>query len=67
MKRVWVSRVVMFVANMEAEILRQSEQWQMKVFTRPGFVRGWRGESSVEGSSVVRRGEMMRGGGATSS
>ena len=35
-KRVWVSSVVRFVANIEALIFRQSEQWHTKVLSRPG-------------------------------
>ena len=29
------------MANIEAVILRQSVQWQMKVLIRPGRVVGW--------------------------
>jgi hypothetical protein len=44
--RVWVSREVKFVANIDAETFLQSEQWQTKVLTKPGAFngcRGWRG------------------------
>ena len=31
----------MLVANMEADTLRQSAQWQTKVLTSPGALRGY--------------------------
>jgi hypothetical protein len=40
-KRVCESSEVKLVANMEAETLRQSVQWQTKVPWRPGALRGW--------------------------
>lgn len=38
--RVCVSSVVRLVANIDAEMLRQSEQWQTNVLTRPGGLMG---------------------------
>ena len=41
----WESATVMFEANIEAVILRQSVQLQTKVLMRPGLVVGWWGVS----------------------
>jgi hypothetical protein len=46
-KRVWVSRAVKLVANMDAETFRQSAQWQTKVLARPGSFKGYSFVSSV--------------------
>lgn len=40
--RVWVSREVKFVANIDAETFLQSEQWQTNVLTKPGAFNGCR-------------------------